>query len=72
MQRPLGDVFVNGFDFDIELNNGNEYYQYIISALRAGFATDSANTYYITGAPQCPVPEPNMGEIISAAQFEGS
>lgn len=23
-----------------------------------------------TGAPQCPIPEPNMGEIISAAQFD--
>lgn len=22
VERPFGDVFVNGFDFDIELNNG--------------------------------------------------
>ena len=25
---------------------------------------------YITGAPQCPIPEPNMGEIISSSQFD--
>ncbi|KAI1364640.1 class III chitinase ChiA2 [Xylaria arbuscula] len=70
VQRPFGDVFVNGFDFDLELNNGNEYYPAMISALREGFDTDSANTYYITGAPQCPIPEPNMGVLIDNAKFD--
>ena len=70
VQRPFGKNFVNGFDFDIELNNGNEYYQYMISTLRSNFASDSSHTYYITGAPQCPIPEPNMGEIISSATFD--
>jgi chitinase len=68
--RPFGNVVVDGFDFDIEDNYGNQYYQYMISAIRAGFATDSSRTYYITGAPQCPLPEPNMGEMISASQFD--
>lgn len=68
--RPFGDVFVNGWDFDIESNSGNQYYQYMIAKLRSNFAKDSSNTYYITGAPQCPLPEPNMGEIISASQFD--
>ena len=70
VQRPFGDSFVNGFDFDIEDNEGNQYYQYMISTLRSNFASDSSHTYYITGAPQCPIPEPNMGEIISAATFD--
>ncbi|KAI0804951.1 class III chitinase ChiA2 [Xylaria sp. FL0064] len=70
VSRPFGDTFVNGFDFDLELNNGNEHYPAMISALRAGFETDSANTYYITGAPQCPLPEPNMGVIIENAKFD--
>ena len=68
--RPFGDVHVNGWDFDIESNSGNQYYQYMISTLRGNFASDSSNTYYITGAPQCPIPEPNMGEIIAATQFD--
>jgi chitinase len=68
--RPFGSTFVNGFDFDIESNSGNENYQYLISKLRSNFASDSANTYYITGAPQCPIPEPNMQEIITKAQFD--
>ncbi|TVY84357.1 Endochitinase [Lachnellula suecica] len=70
VQRPFGNNFVNGFDFDIETNQGSQYYPAMISTLRAAFATDSAHTYYITGAPQCPIPEPNMGVIISGAQFD--
>ncbi|KAL6793335.1 carbohydrate-binding module family 1 protein [Trichoderma sp. SZMC 28013] len=70
VQRPFGNVFVNGFDFDLELNAGSQYYQYLISTLRSNFLSDSTNTYYITGAPQCPIPEPNMGEIISTSVFD--
>lgn len=71
VQRPFGANFVNGFDFDIELNDGySQYYPSMISALRSSFAQDPANTYYITGAPQCPIPEPNMGAIISGAKFD--
>ncbi|KAI3340285.1 class III chitinase ChiA2 [Ustulina deusta] len=68
--RPFGDTFVNGFDFDLELNDGNKYYPAMISALRANFETDSRNTYYITGAPQCPIPEPNMAVVIGNAKFD--
>ncbi|KAF3762656.1 glycoside hydrolase family 18 /Carbohydrate-binding module family 1 [Cryphonectria parasitica EP155] len=71
VERPFGDVFVNGFDFDIELNDGySQYYPAMISTLRANFETDPDNTYYITGAPQCPIPEPNMGVIIGNATFD--
>jgi chitinase len=42
----------------------------MISTLRQNFQSDSANTYYITGAPQCPIPEPNMGIIIGNATFD--
>jgi chitinase len=48
--RPFGSTFVNGFDFDIEVNLGSsQYYQYMISTLRSNFASDPSNTYYITG-----------------------
>ena len=70
VQRPFGSNFVNGFDFDIEVNEGNQYYEYMISTLRSDFASDPSHTYYITGAPQCPLPEPNMGEIIGNATFD--
>ncbi|KAK3187093.1 Chitinase 2 [Lecanicillium sp. MT-2017a] len=70
VQRPFGSNFVDGFDFDIEVNRGSEYYRYMIAKLRDNFATDPQNSYYITGAPQCPIPEPNMGEIISTSKFD--
>jgi chitinase len=68
--RPFGSTFVNGWDFDLESNSGNQYFQYMISTLRSNFASDSGNTYYITGAPQCPIPEPNMGEVIGNSTFD--
>jgi Chitinase len=68
--RPFGYTFVNGWDFDIEASSGNQYYQYLISTLRSNFASDPSNTYYITGAPQCPIPEPNMQQIIVNSQFD--
>lgn len=68
--RPFGDVAVDGFDFDIEVNRGSEFYPAMISALRARFASDPSKAYYITGAPQCPIPEPNMGDIIGNATFD--
>lgn len=68
--RPFGDAIVNGFDFDIENDNGSEYYPSLISTLRSNFASDPENTYYISGAPQCPIPEPNMGVIIQDAEFD--
>jgi chitinase len=68
--RPFGDVFVNGFDIDVEKSDGNTYYQYMINELRSYFERDTANQYYITGAPQCPLPEANMETMIEHAQFD--
>ncbi|RFU29076.1 hypothetical protein B7463_g7255, partial [Scytalidium lignicola] len=71
VQRPFGDVAVDGWDFDIEVNLGSsQYYQYMISKLRSNFPSDPSKTYYITGAPQCPIPEPNMGIIIGNSTFD--
>ncbi|TQW00679.1 hypothetical protein V2A60_001735 [Cordyceps javanica] len=68
--RPFGQTFVNGWDFDIESNSGNQFYPDMIAKLRGNFASDPSNQYFITGAPQCPIPEPNMNEIITKAQFD--
>jgi chitinase len=68
--RPFGKTFVDGWDMDIESNSGNQYYKNMLETLRSNFAKDPSNTYYITGAPQCPVPEPNMGGMVTTAQFD--
>ena len=68
--RPFGSTFVDGWDFNVERSSGNENYHYLIAKLRSNFASDPASRYYITGAPQCPIPEPNMNIIITNAQFD--
>lgn len=53
VQRPFGSVSVDGFDFDIEMNNGySQYFPSMISTLRNNFASDSSKSYVISGAPQ--------------------
>ena len=68
--RPFGTTFVNGWDFDIENAIGRQFYPPLISMLRSYFEADPNNTYYITGAPQCVLPEPNMQEIIQKSIFD--
>ncbi|KAF4627473.1 hypothetical protein G7Y89_g10682 [Cudoniella acicularis] len=65
-------IDIDGFDFDIEHASTDLSAGYIacINRLRANFASNPAKTYLITGAPQCPLPEPNMGAMIQAAQFD--
>lgn len=70
--RPIGDSFVDGWDFDVEANpnDSGKYLGEVVSKLRSNFASDTTNTYYISGAPQCPLPEENMGTAIQGAQFD--
>lgn len=68
--RPFGKTFVNGWDFDIEASSGNQFYPDMIAKLRGNFASDPSNKYFITGAPQCPIPEPNMNDMITKAKFD--
>ncbi|EED15914.1 chitinase 3 precursor, putative [Talaromyces stipitatus ATCC 10500] len=70
VSRPFGNAVVNGWDFDIENASGSQYYPYLISKLRSNFASDKNNKYYISGAPQCPIPEPNMGTMIQDSEFD--
>ncbi|UKZ91523.1 Chitinase 2 [Trichoderma asperellum] len=65
--RPFGSNSLDGWDFDVEASSGNQYYQYLIAKLRSNF---NGGNYVITGAPQCPIPEPNMQQIITTSQFD--
>jgi chitinase len=68
--RPFGTTFVNGWDFNIENASGNQYYSHLISLLRSYFLEDPNYTYYISGAPQCVIPEPDMQTIIQNSNFD--
>ncbi|CAG8978340.1 hypothetical protein HYALB_00005926 [Hymenoscyphus albidus] len=64
-------IDIDGFDFDIEHTSTDQQHGYVscIHRLRALFATNSKK-YLITGAPQCYLPEVNMGGMIAQAQFD--
>ncbi|KAI9645334.1 Chitinase 2 [Ciborinia camelliae] len=65
-------IDIDGFDFDIEIasTDSSEGYIAMINRLREHFAENPSKKYFISGAPQCPLPEPNMGAMIAGAQFD--
>lgn len=70
--RPIGDSYVDGWDLDVESNpnNSGQYLGDLVTKLRSYFASDPNNQYYISAAPQCPLPESNMGQAIQSSQFD--
>lgn len=58
--RPFGaDVVIDGFDIDNE-NHDTSYYGTFANALRQQFTQDSSKTYYLSTAPQCPIPDESI------------
>jgi chitinase len=79
--RPFGTASVDGFDFDIETtiatnptdnggNNPENYgYNLMINELRSLYAA-SGGTYYISGAPQCILPDAHLSQAMTSAWFD--
>jgi chitinase len=78
--RPFGSASVDGFDFDIEStfatnpsdspgNAENYGYDLMINELRSLYAA-SGGTYYISGAPQCIIPDAHLNEAITRSWFD--
>lgn len=74
--RPLDgstwNVDLDGFDFDIEApaSDGSEGYIALALRLREHFNTAPNKQYYLTTAPQCIVPDANVGDLIKAIDFD--
>ena len=76
--RPFGDACVDGFDFDIESvlqpglneNDLHKGYGTMVNTLRSHFASDESKTYYISGAPQCIVPDSHLSHAIETSWFD--
>lgn len=68
--RPLGNVILDGFDLDIENNVGAYNYIFLIWKLRELFETAPTRKFYISGAPQCVVPDASMGDMIFNSPFD--
>jgi len=67
--RPFEDAVVDGFDLDIE-TGGSVGYAALVNELRTRFATDSSKTYYISAAPQCVNPDPNLSDAIENSDID--
>jgi chitinase len=79
--RPWGNAVVDGFDFDIEniispAPSANTNYQtsgyvaMVIYMKNTLFSQDTSKKYYLSGAPQCVLPDAHFTNIINNAWFD--
>ena len=67
--RPFGEAVVDGFDFDME-HGSSDNYHYLALSLRRFFTLDPSKTYYLTAAPQCPIPDLILNEALTSQPFD--
>ncbi|KAJ5182912.1 hypothetical protein N7492_000528 [Penicillium capsulatum] len=67
--RPFQGVSVDGFDFDIE-HNGGSGYATLVNRLRSHFLEFPTRTFYISGSPQCPIPDAQLSKAIADSHFD--
>ncbi|KAK0302697.1 hypothetical protein LTR01_008612, partial [Friedmanniomyces endolithicus] len=68
--RPFGpNVTIDGFDIDNE-NHHTTYYTTFATALRGHMTHDTRKKYYISAAPQCPIPDQSTPpQLLHQADF---
>ncbi|KAJ3072003.1 Chitinase 1 [Podochytrium sp. JEL0797] len=69
--RVLPGVILDGIDIDVESNDGanNAGYAELTNSLRA-LIVASGKPYYISAAPQCPIPDANMDYTLKNGWFD--
>lgn len=67
--RPFGDSIIDGFDLDIEGGSTVGYVAFS-KKLRELFNSDSSKDYYITAAPQCPIPDYFVNDAITQSEID--
>lgn len=76
--RPFGGAVIDGFDFDIEsiavegedpkaLSRG---YSTLVNTLRRYYSLEKSKTFYISGAPQCIVPDEHLANAMETSYFD--
>ena len=77
--RPWGNAGVDGFDFDIEnlmdpapqKNYQTSGYAAMITQFKnVLFPQDTSKAYYISGAPQCVIPDSHLSDVLASAWFD--
>ncbi|KAJ5280254.1 hypothetical protein N7478_005626 [Penicillium angulare] len=67
--RPFELNVLDGFDFDIE-SDGGDGYAAMINRLRSHYAKYPLESFYISGAPQCNIPDQQLSDAISNSHFD--
>ncbi|KAG8533670.1 uncharacterized protein KY384_001411 [Bacidia gigantensis] len=57
--RPFGNITVDGFDVDTE-NKLPQHYTEFVQALRSKMDAQRIKKYFISAAPQCPIPDQSI------------
>ncbi|KAM7272642.1 hypothetical protein ACFE04_027305 [Oxalis oulophora] len=65
--RPLGDVVLDGIDFDIE-GGTNQHWNELARYLSA--YSSKGKKVYLTAAPQCPFPDAWIGNALKSGLFD--
>lgn len=60
---------MDGVDFDVE-SGSPLYYDNLAAYLKELYSQQSANTYYLSAAPQCPYPDYYLGTAINTGLFD--
>lgn len=76
--RPFNDAFVDGFDLDLEAymerlpSVGYMYanYDHFVSTLKNELYLTTPGKFYISGAPQCVIPDVRLAHAISKSSFD--
>ncbi|CAO3701334.1 unnamed protein product [Rhizopus stolonifer] len=69
LDRPFGNVSVDGFDLDIE-NGAKVGYPAFVKRMREHYEKDKSKEYYIAAAPQCPFPDLFLSETLDSSWFD--
>nr|WCF55762.1 chitinase [Gastrodia elata] len=65
--RPLGEVVLDGVDFDME-QGSHDFYGYLATKLQE-YSTHQRRVY-LSAAPQCPYPDASLGGAIEIVGFD--
>ncbi|KAJ1376368.1 Tyrosine-protein kinase, catalytic domain [Sesbania bispinosa] len=65
--RPLGDVILDGIDFDIE-NSTGQHWEVLAHDLKS--RSTSTQVVYLSAAPQCPFPDGELGIALDTGIFD--
>jgi len=67
--RPFDDAIIDGFDLDIE-GGASTGYAAFVNRMRQHYASDTSKSYYISAAPQCPLPDAYLNTVLTTAHVD--